>query len=218
MQKNKKGRIQIMGKYIRIFIVTVLVLGIAIVGRNKAAWAASLVSGADPTASVSLSNGDPCDTDKDKCNDKDDKDKGGSVKPPPAIVIPVTGGGSYSVGGICTIIIEYKVPGLSDLIYLEVPVEKSRSVPFPESDGNIHLPGCHVLHYQSEQIMNEMSTEDGSWTICFAARPNKTMTIYYYLDNLETVVPTWIPIETTVVNGIVCAPAYYSGVYAPASK
>jgi hypothetical protein len=63
-----------------------------------------------------------------------------------------------------------------------------------------------------------MGTEDGSWTICFAARPKKTMTIYYYPDNLETVGTTWIPLETTVENGIACAPANYSGVYAPASK
>jgi len=220
-----------MGKHIRTFIAIIVMLSLAILAKSNITWAANPGAGSSQTSlgqaeqSVSLDKDKRCDKDKDKkkkdkdkdkCKDKDDD--GGSVKPPPGIIIPVTGGGTYSVGGICTITIEYKVPGLSDVVTLEVPVEKSRSVPFPESSGIIHLPGCHVLHYQSGQIMSEMSTDDGSWTICFAARPKKTMTIYYYLDNLETFIPTWVPLETTVENGIACAPAYFSGVYAPASK
>ena len=114
--------------------------------------------------------------------------------------------------------IEYKIPDLWDRVYLEVPVKKSASVPFPEKDGKIHLPGCHVLHYNLDQLMTEMTEEEGSWTICFAAHPKKTTTIYYYLDDLETFVPTWIPLETTIEDGIACAPAFYSGVYAPARK
>jgi len=209
-----------MYKFIRVMIAISLMLGIAILARNNAAWAANPAAESDRSSqdqaglSISPAKDDDCDKDKGK-----DKDKcKGTVKPPPGIIIPVTGGGTYSVGGICTMTIEYIATGLSDLLYLEVPVEKSRSVPFPESKGRIQLPGCHVLHYQSGQLMNEMGTGDGSWTICFAAQPKKTTTIYYYLDNLETVGTTWIPLDTTVENGIACAPANYSGVYAPASK
>jgi hypothetical protein len=207
------------GKNVRILLALALVLGIVISARNNLAWAGP-AAGADQSTqaqnepSVFLGPDGPGNKDKDKDKDKDK----GTVKPPPGIVIPVTGGGTYSVGGICTMTIEYTATGLSDLLYLEVPVEKSRSVPFPESKGKIQLPGCHVLHYQSGQLMNEMGTEDGSWTICFAAQPKKTTTIYYYLDNLETVGTTWVPLETTVENGIACASANYSGVYAPASK
>jgi len=210
-----------MGKYIRIFIAIIVMLAIVILARNNAARAANPAAesgrSSQDGAELSISPAKDKDCDKEKGKDKD-KCKG-TVKPPPGIVIPVTGGGTYSVGGICTMTIAYNVSGLSDLLYLEVPVEKSSSVPFPESNGKIHLPGCHVLHYdQSGQLMNEMGPEDGSWTICFAAQPKKTITIYYYLDNLETVAPTWIPLKTTIENGIACAPANYSAVYAPASK
>jgi hypothetical protein len=195
-----------MGKHFRTFIAIIVMLSLAILAKSNITWAANLGAGSSPTSlgqaqqSGSLDKDKQCDKDKDKkkkdkdkdkCKDKDDD--GGSVKPPPGIIIPVTGGGTYSVGGICTITIEYKVPGLSDVVSLEVPVEKSSSVPFPESNGKIHLPGCRVLHYQFEEVQTEMSTEEGSWTICFAARPKKTMTIYYYLDDLETVIPTWVP-------------------------
>jgi hypothetical protein len=217
---SKKERIQFMGKYIRIFIVIIAVLGVAILARNNAARAAnpaaesklSLQDGAEP--SIAPANDKDCEKEKGK-----DKDKcKGTVKPPPGLVIPVTGGGTYAVGGVCTMAIAYNIAGLSDLLSLEVPVEKSSSVPFPESDGKIHLPGCHILHYQSGELMTEMSEESGTWTICFAAQPNKTTTIYYYLDTGETIIPIWIPLETTVQNGIACASAYTSGVYAPASK
>jgi hypothetical protein len=218
---SHKGRTKTMYKFIRVMIAISLVLGIAILARNNAAWAANPAAESDRSSqdqaglSISPAKDDDCDKDKGK-----DKEKcKGTVKPPHGIIIPVTGGGTYSVGGICTMTIAYNVSGLSDLLSLEVPVEKSSSVPFPESNGKIHLPGCHVLHYdQSGQLMNEMGPEDGSWTICFAAQPKKTTTIYYYLDNLETVGTTWIPLETTVENGIACASANYSGVYAPASK
>ena len=209
-----------MYKFIRVMIAISLMLGIVILARKNAAWAANPAAESDRSSqdqaglSISPAKDDDCDKDKGK-----DKDKcKGTVKPPPGIIIPVTGGGTYSVGGICTMTIAYNVSGLSDLLSLEVPVEKSSSVPFPESNGKIQLPGCHVLHYQSGQLMTEMSPEAGSWTICFAAQPKKTTTIYYYLDNLETVVPIWIPLETTIENGIACAPANYSAVYAPASK
>jgi len=144
-----------MYKFIRVMIAISLMLGIAILARKNAAWAANPAAESDRSSqdqaglSISPAKDDDCDKDKGK-----DKDKcKGTVKPPPGIIIPVTGGGTYSVGGICTMTIEYIATGLSDLLYLEVPVEKSRSVPFPESKGRIQLPGCHVLHYQSGQLM-----------------------------------------------------------------
>lgn len=215
----EKERIQIMGKYIRIFIVIIAVLAVLILARNNAARAATPPAESERSsqneAELSISPA------KDDCANAKGKDKDkckGTVKPPPGLIIPVTGGGTYSVGGICTVAIAYNIPGLSDLLSLEVPVEKSSSIPFPESNGKLHLPGCHILHYQSGELMTEMSDEAGTWTICFAAQPNKTTTIYYYVDTGETVIPIWIPLETTVQNGIACAPANISGVYAPASK
>src|SRR5687768_2950419 len=80
---SKKERIQTMGKYIRIFIVIIAVLGLAIVAKSQAAWAASVAPQADQSVlaqddqSVPQGKDDDCDKDnnknKDKCKDKKDK-------------------------------------------------------------------------------------------------------------------------------------------------
>jgi hypothetical protein len=143
---------------------------------------------------------------------------GGSVVPPPSD-ITVTKSGTYAVGGICAIIIKYNINGLSDNIHVQLPTVDTKTVPFPDNQGMLYLPGCHVLHYKMEQIKLLMTPDEGSWKICFAARPAKTMTIYFYQDDLVTVTPPWVALDTTVENGLVCAPlADYSGVYAPAGK
>ena len=137
-----------MGKYVRILIAIALVSGIVLLARHNLVWAGPAAQAKDSVLAqdqpsvVSAANAAP-----------------GTFKPPPpGLIIPVTGGGTYAVGGICTMTIEYKAPGLSDVVSLEVPVEKSRSVPFPESSGKIHLPGCHVVHYQFEQVKSELTT------------------------------------------------------------
>jgi hypothetical protein len=213
-----------MDRMLRMITVAVAVFGILFFAWDQAAWARPATAA---NRSFSIQNNQSVPPDRDDCKDKEEdkeekkckeKEHGGTVKPPPSIVeIPVTGGG-YSVGGVCIIEIEYYISSLLDKVHLEVPDEISRSIPFPPKEGKIHLPGCHVLHYKSNQLVDQMSAEEGRWTICFAAHPKKTMTIYYYLDNLESVTPPWMPLETTVVNQRACAPANYTGVYAPASK
>ena len=144
--------------------------------------------------------------------------QGGSVKPPPAD-ITVNRSGTYAVGGVCAIIINYKISNLSDNIHVQHPTESNDIVPFPDNGGLLYLPGCHVVHYKDSQVKQLMTSDEGSWEICFAARPNKDMTIYFYQDDLTTVTPPWIPLETTIKNGLACAHlADYSGVYAPASQ
>jgi hypothetical protein len=87
-----------MGKFIRIFIALIVVLGLTVLAKNNAAWAAN--PGADPNqssiaqAEQSTSSKED-DDDDDDCKDKDkkkkhdDKDKDkcddddhGTVKPP----------------------------------------------------------------------------------------------------------------------------------------
>ncbi len=142
---------------------------------------------------------------------------GGTVLPPPSN-ITVTKSGTYAVGGICAIIIQYKVGGLSDNIHVQYPTEDTKTVPFLD-DGKttLYLPGCHVVHYEQSVIQQQMTADQGSWEICFAARPGKTMTIYYYRDDMSDINPPWTARETTIRNGLACAPlADYSAVYAPA--
>ena len=145
----------------------------------------------------------------------------GTVKAPPPNINQITKSGSYGVGGICTLIVDYKVANLTDDFYVELPIRDDKTIPFPNNGDILYLPGCHVLHFELSQLQKSMSTDKGSWKICFAAQPNKTMTIYFYQslvhkDLQEDVFPSWTPLPTTMENGMACAPAQNTGVYAPA--
>ena len=152
----------------------------------------------------------------------------GTVKPPPP-VITVTESSTYSVGGICTFTVIYTEPDQSDEIHVadalrheSDPVDdydSNQYDPFPDSDALLYLPGCHVLHYKFDDITRyEKFPPQGEWKICFAARPDKDMTIYYYLGDEENQGSSWTPLETTVENGMACAPAFFTGVYVPTGK
>ena len=160
-------------------------------------------------------------------------DTRGTVRPPsPTTIIeypiPITGtggitqSGTYHIGGICSIIVDYYVPGLSDNVHVEEDIEISSNVPFPDNEGLLYLPGCHVFHYKDAKLVKDVTPAEGSWKICFAAVPNKKTTIYFYYakDDLpESAIPGWAPLETTIESGMACAPLTdHTGVYAPAGK
>jgi hypothetical protein len=143
---------------------------------------------------------------------------GGSVLPPPD-QITVTESGTYAVGGVCAIIIQYYVENLSDQVHVQYPTEDTVQVPFLDQPDSLFLPGCHVIHYRDAQVRPEMTPEEGDWKICFATRPGFDMTIYNYRDDLSDITPPWQALETTIEGGLACAPlADYSAVYAPAGR
>jgi len=142
----------------------------------------------------------------------------GSVVPPPSD-ITINESGTYAVGGVCAVILDYHISGLSDNLHVEFPTKDNQIVPFPENEDLLYLPGCHLLHYRDAQIKQEMTREEGDWEICFATRPGKEMTIYFYRDDNSDINPPWVALDTTTDKGLACAPlADYSGVYAPAGK
>ena len=144
----------------------------------------------------------------------------GSVLPPP-IQVNITTPGTYAVGGICTIQAKYNVTGLSDTVAVEFAekhlTEETLTVPPDNVKGMFYFPGCHVIHYLDQKIQDEVTQQQGDWQICFAAIPDKVMTIYYYKDNLTTITPPWVALDSTTANGKVCADLVdFSGVYTPA--
>jgi hypothetical protein len=144
-----------------------------------------------------------------------------TVLPPPPNPGVITGSGSYSAGGICTLFTTYYVTGLSDIFHVQPsPVQDTKDVPFPDNSGVFYFPGCHVIHDQNGQPQAQMGTDKGVWKICFAARPDKTMTIYYYtaLDDANNWKAPWVALDSTTTNGTVCAPAQESGIYVPTGK
>jgi hypothetical protein len=147
---------------------------------------------------------------------------GGSVLPPPPY-ITITGSGTYAVGGICLITARYKITGLSDTVEVEYPdkhfTEDTLTVPSEAVVGLFYFPGCHVVHYRDQRIKDEMTRPEGDWQICFAAIPEKIMTIYYYRDNLSDINPPWTSLVTRTENGMACADLVdFSAVYAPVGK
>lgn len=212
-----------MKRLFRIILMMAVLVGLVGLARNQVAWAANSAGTSDPSApqwaekSVSL-GGDvdcskPWNKNKDKCKDKDkDKDKCkkhkedcGSVKPPPhQIIIPVTG--DYSVGGFCTLSIALTEPA----IVLDASIETPLPRELPDRVQKVRQ-GCHLIYYDSAQRINELPVDSGSATICFAATPNKQMTVYFF--NMYASHPTWVPLETTVEAGKACATGNASGIY-----
>ncbi len=147
---------------------------------------------------------------------------GGSVRPPsPIDTGKITQSGTYNIGGVGSVVIDYQAPNLATVVHLEGNTEISANVPFPDDAGLLYLPGVHLFHYTADQLVTDVTPADGSWKICFASIPNKETTIYFYYasdETAESVSSDWTPLETTIENGMACAPANSTGVYAPAGK
>lgn len=146
----------------------------------------------------------------------------GSVRLPPSVFnsTTITKSGTYAAGGICMLDVLYRIDGLSDTLQVQPIEQNTLTVPFPENQGLLYLPGCHVIHYKDSRIKDTMTQPDGAWKICFAARPGKEMTIYYYTDDGHGDLGNlWKPLATTTENGLACTSgAGFTAVYTPAGK
>ncbi len=186
-----------MKKYIQVFVVIALVLTIIGLAKSnvvKAGIFQNFISSADESPSFIMRQ---------------------TSKPSS---ISVTQSGIYNVGGICEIEIEYKLEsGLKDDLDVNVPTTYSAELPFGY-EGELYLPGCHVVHYKDDKIQREMNTEDGDWDVCFAERPGIDLTVYYYHDEPFSASPLWIELDTTHKEGFACAPAFYTGEYSVGSQ
>ncbi len=185
-----------MKKYGRFFMVLVLVLAVIGLAKNSQAWASN-VAEVEEVPSSGLHNA-------------------ADFSPEP-YSITITESGIYNIGGICTVDITYNLPfGLRDDIDINVPIDFSTNIPFGY-EGDIYLPGCHIVHYKNDTVMEEMSADDGSWKVCFGERPGIDLTVYYYQDEPFATSPVWVELETTHEDGLACASAIYTGEYAPGS-
>lgn len=197
-----------MNKTIRLFFVIFIVLSVVLVAQSQVARAndsgpTSISARGHDQGSVAAARDDDCEKDKGKDKDKD-KCKG-SVKPPDRdILIPVTG--EYSVGGFCTLSVTFNDPN--------VTLDASVTSPLPHDlPDDVHKirQGCLLTYHEGAQQIDELAPASGNSTICFAAIPKEKMVVYYY--DVYGPSPMWVALETTVANGIACAPANASGIY-----
>ena len=185
-----------MKKLIQLFVVAALVLTVVGLARNSAAGPR-----ADAGQSQPLAGAEALELD---------------LAAHPTHII-VTGSGSYLVGGVCKFEANFKATDIKNEVDAEVPVRESRLVPFIDA-GDLYYPGCHVVHFKEDKIVDEARSEDGDWKVCFGKRPDIGMTVYYYLDNPPGGVPSWIALPTSVEGDFACAPAVHTGVYMPAGE
>jgi hypothetical protein len=148
------------------------------------------------------------------------KPEPGSVKPPPRF-IKVCADGDFSVGGVAGLQVSELEPGYCLQAFLW-----NRRFAFgriPEGAGNIlaHITFLQIFHHG--RLIQELPTEDGRVRICYAVPPGKQAQIYFYDFHRgrfakQSGKPAWEPLDTTVENGMACAPAQETGAYALIGK
>jgi len=197
-----------MNKYLRLILVLALASGIALLARGKVAWAtpsgeASLSASAQEDQSPAAKK----DVDCDKPENKHKKECKGTVKPPHPgpVIIPVTG--SYSVGGFCTLDIIFTDPTVSLNADIQTPLPGE----LPDDVQRVRQ-GCLLTYFDEDGQIDAIPPGGGSTTICFAAIPGSKPTTLYFYD-LYAPEPAWVPLPTTVENGVACATGNASGVY-----
>jgi hypothetical protein len=212
-----------MKKLFRVIILIVVLFGTVGLAWNHVVWAANSWETTDQAAlsqieeSVSPDKDDDCDNhrneDKNRCKDKEkEKDKCkknpkhcGSVQPPPRrIVISETG--EYSVGGFCTLSTVWNDPNIRLDASIMAPLPRE----LPEDVQKVRQ-GCLLDYFSTDERINELPGNSGNTTICFAATPGKSITVYFYDKYAPQL--RWVALETTVDAGKACAPANVSGVY-----
>jgi hypothetical protein len=183
---------------IRFVVLATLLLSMLFLAHNKVAWA-------NPSSDQNLFTEDNSSISIIANHNIDIADDPGSVKPPPKEIL-ITKSGTYSVGGFCTIEIILTNPNVKAYVRVEglVPFK------FPDDYQRIRQ-GCHVVYYSNDKRINELTTDLGSATICFAAIPKKEMKLYFY--DVYSDQPTWSPLTTTVEDGIACAIGNQTGTY-----
>ncbi len=150
----------------------------------------------------------------------------GAIDSPLKTLINVTQNGTFNVGGVCEITVDFGSNGNVDNIEAdaEVPIDLSKAVTAGVPvDQHLLFPGCHFVFSKGGTTLPDpvnVNPGDGSLKVCFGASPEMAMTIYYYLDTPSTG-RVWVPLPTTgedLFNGtyrLECAQAHYSGVYMP---
>ena len=138
----------------------------------------------------------------------------GTVKPPPP-VIRTCKNGSFSVGGISAIKVTNLEKGYCLLAFLW-----NHRFPFgkPPSGGQFLANITFLQIFRYGRLVHDLPPEDGEVEVCYAAPPGKEAQIYFFDFHRGRSKGEWKPLETTVTNGVICAPAQTTGAYALIGK
>ena len=182
-----------MNKGVRILIAAILFLGILFLAGNQIASAGNLPwqTGIVALRQNALAQANP-------------NNRPGTVKPPRVVLPPITTPGTFSVGGVCTLVVGHLATNVTVSAHLmSLNVLNNRP-----KDISRYLAGvCDVTFSKSGKPVSGISSGDGSVKICFAVLPNVQSKIYFYDGK------TWTALDTTVQNGLDCTNANSTGRY-----
>ena len=182
-----------MSKVIRYIGAAILLLGILFLAGNQIVtasnlpWENSIVVESQNTSAMLASN----------------QHKGTVIAPP--IELPlITAPGSYSLGGVCTLLVAQLQPDVT----LHAALLPLNSLAKKPANTTSYLAGDCALKFQlSGNVLHVLTSDEGSVQICFAQVPNIIGQIYV-LDGR-----TWAAVTTTLTNGIECGTADETGDY-----
>jgi hypothetical protein len=147
----------------------------------------------------------------------------GTVKPPPPS-IETCSAGVYSLGGISTLQISQLAEGYCVHAYLWNHGFAIGRI--PGGAGSILSDITFVEFYKQGTFVYQYDVpgQPDSIQVCYAVPDGKQAQIYFFdhfgpkFGHPHQGQPAWVPLETTIVNGIACAVAQTSGAYALIGK
>ncbi len=184
-----------MSKVIRFAAAAVLIISVLLLAQSQFASAGQK---ADQQSNAAQSQGGLVPASA--------KGEPGTVKPPPVVVPPINAPGTYSAGGVCTVIVESIAQPMSIHVNL-LPFSTVQDR--PKETERYRAGVCQLLFVKSGKGVTDVTPTDAVVKICFAAIPNETNKIYVYVWETKT----WFALDTTVQNGLACAPATKTGRY-----
>ena len=147
----------------------------------------------------------------------------GTVKPPPPS-IETCSAGVYSLGGISTLQISQLAEGYCVHAYLWNHGFAIGRI--PGGAGSILSDITFVEFYKQGTFVYQydVQAQTDSIQVCYAVPDGMQAQIYFFdhfgpkFGHPHQGQPAWVPLETTIVNGIACAVAETSGAYALIGK
>jgi len=139
----------------------------------------------------------------------------GTVKPPPPYITTCEPG-EFPLGGVALIKASALPEGWCMAAELRPPFAIGR---LPDGVGQFLGDAVNIRYFEGGDQQYELPPGDEDVQVCFAVLPDTEPQIYFYdfygpRFGKSTGQPEWVPVETTLVDGMVCASAMTSGAYA----
>lgn len=170
-----------------------------VAGENSLVWTTGIY---DPTAPV--------------------RPNPGTVQPPPS-EIQVCSAGVYSVGGVSTLQVNQLAPDYCIHAFLWNHGFAVGRIPDGAGDFLAAVTFVEFFYQGTFVYKYDVPSEANSILVCYAMPVGKQGQIYFY-DHYGPKFgqpagqPSWVPLETTIQNGVACAVAQTSGGYALIGK